>query len=308
MKRYRRELAVSATYALLLLALAVRVPGFFKAENVRPMLVSSAPVLVAAVGMTLIIVARQIDISIGSQFSVCGVVAGLLARSGLPMPLVGLGALLAGAGMGGINGALVAGLGLPSIVVSLAMLVILRESLRWIREGESVRNLPAGFQWFGAGQTAGQWIVIGLAVVIVVAFAWALRNLSLGRAVYATGSDPEAARLAGIRPKRVVFGVFVMMGMLSGLAALLNAVRFVHVDPNAGTGLELQAIAAVVVGGAAVSGGRGTLVGCVIGVLLLASIGPALVFLEVRPQWEKAIQGVIILLAVASDSLSRPRR
>ncbi len=308
MKRYRRELAVAATYVLLLLALAVRVPGFFKSENIRPMLVSSAPVLVAAVGMTLVIVARQIDISIGSQFSVCGVVAGLLARSGLPMPLVGLGSLLAGAAMGSINGVLVAGLGLPSIVVTLATLVILRESLRWVREGESVRNLPVGFQWFGAGQTAGQWIVIGLAVVIAVAFAWGVRNLSVGRAVYATGSDPEAARLAGIRPKRVVFGVFVVMGTLSGLAALLNAVRFVHVDPNAGAGLELQAIAAVVVGGAAVSGGRGTLVGSLIGVLLLASIGPALVFLEVRPQWEKAIQGMIILLAVASDSLSRPRR
>ena len=92
-------------------------------------------------------------------------------------------------------------------------------------------------------------------------FAWALRNLAAGRAVYATGSDPEAARLAAIRPRRVVFGVFVIMGALAGLAALLNAVRFADVDPNAGTGLELQVIAAVVVGGVAISGGRGTLVG-----------------------------------------------
>ena len=146
---------------------------------------------------------------------------------------------------------LVAGLGLPSIVVTLATLVIGRESLRYVREGEFVRDLPPGFQWFGAGQSAGQWMVVAIALAVFAAFAWGLRNLAAGRAVYATGSDPEAARLAGIRPRRVVFGVFVAMGALAGLAALLNAVRFADVDPNAGAGLELQVIAAVVVGGVA---------------------------------------------------------
>jgi rhamnose transport system permease protein len=112
----------------------------------------------------------------------------------------------------------------------------------------------------------------------------------------------------GIRPRRVVFGVFVLMGLLSGLAALLNAIRFADVDPNAGTGLELQVIAAVVVGGTAISGGRGTLAGTLLGVLLLATIGPGLVFLGTQAHWEKAIQGAIILLAVAADSVKRKRR
>lgn len=308
MGRYRREISVTLTYAAFLLLLAWLAPDFFKVDQLRAFSVSRSSVLVAAVGMTLVIVARQIDISIGSQFSVCGVVAGLLARSGLPLPLVGAGTLLTGAGLGAVNGAFVAGLGLPSIVVTLATLVILRESLRWIREGEFVRNLPPGFQWFGAGQSAGQWIVVGIALAVFLGFGWALRQLAAGRAVYATGSDPEAARLAGIQPRKVIFGVFVMMGALSGLAALLNAVRFVDVDPNAGGGLELQAIAAVVVGGAAVSGGRGTLVGSLVGVLLLGTIAPALVFLHVQPQWEKAIQGLVILLAVASDALDRRGR
>jgi rhamnose transport system permease protein len=193
-------------------------------------------------------------------------------------------------------------------VVTLATLFILRESLRWAREGEFVRDLPRDFQWFGLALNTGQWVVIGVALLVFAAFAWGLRYLAAGRAVYATGSDPEAARLAGMRPRRVVFGVFVVMGVLSGLAAILNAVRFVDVDPNAGAGLELQAIAAVVVGGAAVSGGRGTLAGGLIGVLLLGSIGPALVFLHVPPQWEKAIQGLVILLAVVSDALDREGR
>jgi rhamnose transport system permease protein len=128
-----------------------------------------------------------------------------------------------------------------------------------------------------------------------------LKHLRGGRFVYAVGSDAEAARLAGIRPRAVTFAVFVLMGLCTGLAALLNAVRFPDVDPKTGQGLEMQAIAAAVVGGVAISGGRGNLWGVLAGVLLLACIAPALVFLKAPPQWEKAIQGGIILLAVASD-------
>jgi rhamnose transport system permease protein len=316
--RYRRELSVAVAYAALLLILVFAAPRFFRADSLRALVVSSAPMLVAAVGMTLVILCRQIDISTGSIFSICGVVAGLLAQAGLPIALVIVGTLVAGSGMGAINGVLIARLGLPSIVVTLATLVIGRESLRYVREGEFVRNLPAGFQWFGAGQAAGQCLVVAMALVTFAAFAWGLRYLAAGRSVYATGSDPEAARLAGIRPRGVVFAVFVVMGGLAGLAALLNSVRFPYVDPNAGIGLELQVIAAVVVGGVAVSGGRGTLAGTLIGVLLLGSIGPALVFLGpnlpagwewfAKPQWEKAIQGLIILLAVSSDAFGKKRR
>src|SRR5262249_30974440 len=218
--RYRRELSVGAAYAVLLLILAVRdlnavlrggPLGFYDPGQLRALLVSATPLLVVAVGMTLVILARQIDISIGSQLCICGVVAGLLAKAGLPMPLVTLAALLTGAGMGAANGALVAGLGLPSIVVTLATYVIFRESLRWAREGAFVHDLPGGFQWFSAGQWAGQWLVVGIALAAFLVCAWGLRHLRIGRDVYATGSDPEAARLAGIRPRRIVFGVFVVM-------------------------------------------------------------------------------------------------
>ena len=303
--RFRREISIATTYAALLLVLAFLVPDFFQAEPLSSLAVSSAPVLVAAIGMTLVIVARQIDISIGWQFSICAVIAGLLAQFGLPMPIVCLCTIGVGAGFGAINGLFIAGLGLPPIVVTLATMVILRESLRWLREGQSVRDLPSTFQWFGAGQTTGQWLVVAIALIVFVVFSWASRNLAACRAIYATGSDPEAAHLAGIRPRIVIFNVYVTMGMLCGLASLLNAVRFANVEPNSGMGLELQAIAAVVVGGTAISGGRGTLIGTFIGVMMLATIGPALVFLGIQPQWEKAIQGLVILLAVASDAFYR---
>ncbi len=308
MRRYRRELSVLGAYALLLAFLGVAAPRFFLPEALRDLAVRAAPVLVAAVGMTLVILCRQIDISVGSQFSICGVVAGVLAEAGVPLPLVVLATVLAGAGMGSLNGLFVAGLGLPSIVVTLATLVIGRESLRYLREGQFVRDLPPDFQWFGAGQTTGQWIVVVIALAVFAIFAWGLRGLAAGRAVYATGSDPEAARLAGIGPKRVVFAVFVVLGALAGLAALLQAVCFAQVDPNSGVGLELQVIAAVVVGGVAVTGGRGTLAGTFIGVVLLGSIEPALNFLHAEPQYVKAVQGLVILLAVASDALDRGGR
>ena len=132
--------------------------------------------------------------------------------------------------------------------------------------------------------------------------AFAMKHLSAGRFVYAVGAEAEAARLAGIRPQTVTFAVFLLMGALVGLAAMLNAIRFADVDPKTGTGLELQAIAAVVVGGVAISGGRGNLWGVLAGVLLLSCIGPALLFLKFPPQWEKALQGSILLLAVAADA------
>jgi rhamnose transport system permease protein len=307
-RRHRRELSVALALSLLLLTLAVAAPRFFRPEQVRGLLASNAPMLVAAVGMTCVILCRNIDISIGSQFSVCGVIAGLLAKTGLPMPVVGLGTLLAGAGMGAVNGAIIVGLGVPSIVVTLATMVIVRETLRYAREGEFVRHLPAGFQWLGAGPADGPWLVALVALAVFAASAWALRNLAAGRALYATGSNPEAARLVGIRTGHVVFGAFVAMGLLTALAALLNAIRFADIDPNSGQGMELQVIAAVVVGGVAISGGRGSLLGSLLGVALLGSIGPALVFLRIPPQWEKALQGLIILLAVASDAFGRRAR
>ena len=146
-----------------------------------------------------------------------------------------------------------------------------------------------------------------LVLVLFLALWWASRNVAALRAVYATGSDSEAARLAGISVTKVVFWVFVLAGALTGLAALVNAVRFSDVPANSGNNMELKAIAAVVVGGTPITGGRGSLPGTLIGVALLGSIGPALIFLGINPYWEKAIQGAIILITVLLDALSASR-
>jgi rhamnose transport system permease protein len=294
---------VAAVYALLLAALALLAPSFHQGGNWRDILVGNAPLLLSATGMTLVILTRHIDISIGSQFAICGVVAGLLAKAGLPMAVVALGTVGSGLALGAVNALLVAGLGLPSIVATLATMVALREGLRWATEGAWVEGLPAGFQWFGAGQAAGRWLIVAVALAVFALLAWALTHMRAGRAVYATGSDADAARLLGI-PARAVTGlVFVVLGGLNALAALLTAVQFIDVQANAGVGLELKVIAAVVVGGTAITGGRGTALGTLLGVALLGTLGPALTFLGSHAYWERALQGAIILAAVATDAL-----
>ena len=302
--KHKRELSVVAAYAALLGVLAVANPDFFQLANLRTIGLKEASTLVAAVGMTLVILARHIDISIGSQFSICGVVAALLGKAELPLPLVAAGTLAAGALLGALNGSLVAWGRLPSIVVTLATMIGLEAALKWERSGEAIRNMPETFYFFGLGQAAGQALIVVVSLAVFGAFACGLRHLAAGRAVYAVGSDVEAARLSGLRPPRVVFAIFTLMGVLAALAALLTAIQFRTIQPNEGKGLELKVIAAVVVGGVAISGGRGTLWGTLAGTLLLGSIGTALAFLKTESYWEKAIQGAIILVAVASDGLN----
>lgn len=300
MKAWPRELSVGLALAALLGALAVFAPGFFAPQPLLSLAAREAPVLLVACGAAMVIVCRQIDISSGSQFAVVSVTAGLLAAEGWPPAAVATGALALGTALGALNGLLVASLGLPSIVVTLATMVTWREGLRWWRQGAFV-NLPDGLQWLGLSQTAGQWTLIAAALGLLALLALASRHLAAGRHLYAVGSDAEAARLAGIRPGAVTFGAFTLAGALTALAALMNVIQSPQVDPKSGTGLELKAIAAVVVGGVAIAGGRGRLAGVLLGLLLLATVAPALTHLRIEAHWEKAIQGAIILLAVAAE-------
>ncbi len=304
----RRELGLAVLYAVLLALLAFAAPRFFTAGNLRDLVVGHAAMLVTATGMTLVIVAGEIDVSIGSQLAVCGVVAGLLAKGGMPMPLVALAAAAAGALLGAVNGALVAGLRIPSIVATLATMLALRDGLRWATGGAWVQGLPQGFQWFGLSQRGGEIAITAASLAVFGAVAWGAHALAAGRAVYATGADAESAELLGLRPRRVTFWVFVGMGGLSGLAAILDAVRFSDVQTNAGIGLEMAVIAAVVVGGASIRGGRGTLAGTLAGVVLLGTVGTALTFLGVSAYWERALQGALVIAAVAVEAAGKAGR
>ncbi|CAN5205241.1 ABC transporter permease [soil metagenome] len=302
LRRHARELPPATALLAVLLAVLVVAPSFFSPENLRDLALNNAPILPVALGMTLVILVGEIDISVGSQFAICSVAAGMLAKAGVPMFVMPLIVLGIGALMGALNGYLVGMLGLPSIIVTLAMLVAWRDALRWTTEGAWVQDLPANFQWFGLSPSAAQTLIIVVALAVLGVASWALRQLRMGRSLYAVGSDEEAARLAGIDSKGTILGAFVLTGALVGLGAVLNVVRFSVVPSNTGLGLELQAVAAVVVGGTAITGGRGTVVGTFVGVLLLGTIGTAMTYVGISPFWGKAIQGLIILAALIADA------
>jgi rhamnose transport system permease protein len=300
--KHQREISVAIAIGALAVLLAIAAPGYFARENLSDIFLANIPVMIVALGMTLVILTGQIDISVGSVFAICSVTAGVLAKSGMPVPAAALAACLVGAGLGSINGALVAYARIPSIVVTLASMVVLRDALRWQTQGAWVQDLPASFQWLGMSQGVYPILAFSAITVLAVFFAWGLRNVGAGRAVYATGSNAEGARLAGIDTSRITFSVFVISGALTGFAAVLNSVRFNQIPSNTGLGLEMKVIAAVIVGGAAITGGVGTVAGTVLGMVLLAAIGPALTFLGASAYWERAIQGAIILTAVIIDA------
>jgi len=308
MRSHTREAGIFLTILALMLLLAWRTSGYFSHANLTDLFLTNMPVMIIAVGMTLLVIVGQIDISVGSIFAVCSVVMGLCAQQGLPSMLGAAITCIAGALCGTFNGGLVAYIRIPSIVATLATMVALRDGLRWYTQGSWIQGLPVQFQWFGHTQRSFTIFAFSITILIVGATAVGLYNFHAGRAVFATGSNEAAGRISGINTRRVIFSVFALTGALTGLAASLNAVRFNQIPSNSGLGLELKVITAVAVGGASITGGSATISGTVLGVILLGCIGSALTFLGINAYWEKAIQGSIILIAVALDTIHLHRR
>lgn len=307
MRHHGRELGLLVALVLFAGLLALLAPGFFAPGNLRSLVLDNLPLLLAATGMTLVLVAGEIDVSVGAQLAAAGVLAGLLAKLGLPIGLVLVLVLVAGTLFGALQGALVAR-GVPAVVVTLASLAILRGSLRWSTGGRWIDGLPADFQWYGLGAPGGQLASALGVLALVGSTVLALRRLQAGRALLAVGCDARAAHLFGVRVTRVRVGVFAAMGFFAAAAALVSVTRYPAVEIEAGAGLELAAIACAVLGGTSIRGGRGTVLGTLLGVVLFGTLGTALVFLGVGAAWERAVQGTVILAALAPEALGRLRR
>lgn len=281
-------------------------PDFLSANNLLDIAVNTAYIAVAAAGMTMVIVSGNIDISVGSMLGVCATIAGELARNGVPVPAAFAAAVLAGGVLGAVNGLLVAYARIPAIVVTLGMLSILRGGLILVTQGRWIESLPEAF-FFSQRSTLGIPNPIWVMVLVSVLTWLFMKYHRLGRAIYAVGGNAEAARLAGINPKRIYLFVFIMNGLLVGLAAVLYASRFTAIQSNAGQGFELAVISGTVVGGVSILGGVGSVMGALLGSLLISQIGTAAIFLKVSPFWLQAVQGGLILLTVLVDVLRRRR-
>jgi rhamnose transport system permease protein len=278
--------------------------GFLEFSNFVDMLYNCSYIGVAAIGMTMIILCGHIDISVGAALGVCATVAGKLAVAGVPLAIVFPATILAGGIIGLANGLLVAYGRIPAIVTTLGMASILKGSLILSTGGRWIYGLPPGFA-ISRTSLLGVPVPIFTLILFGVAFALWLKYSAKGRELYAVGGNAEAARLSGISERQVTIQVFVMNGLLVGLAAILYATNFTAIQSNVAPGFELTVITATVIGGVSILGGTGNVVGALLGALLLQTIGTALVFLHIRAEWFLTVQGSLILLTILLDVFRR---
>ncbi len=278
---------------------------FLDASNIQFVLVDTTVFALLALGETMVVISRNVDLSVGSVLGLSAYLStDLFARHpGIPIPVVFLAGLGIGLACGIANGIMVAAGRVPSLVVTLATLYIIRGIDILIVGGNEVdaSSLPNAFLDIPKDTTGGiPDIAIAVAVVIAIG-AYYLRTYRSGRDLYAIGSNPDAARLAGLPVGRRVFTAFAVSGAIAGIAGVLWGAQYGTINSTAGTGYELQVVSAVVVGGVAIFGGSGSVTGAALGALLLSTISSALYVLGISPFWDQAIWGFLLLLAIALD-------
>ncbi|QIN79559.1 ABC transporter permease [Rubrobacter marinus] len=302
------QLAAAGALIVVFVFLSFASPVFLTTDNLFNIGTQTAVVAVIAIGMTLVIITAGIDLSVGSVAALSGVLGvTLMVNAGLP-PIVGIaGGILVGATCGLVNGLLVSFAGLNPFIATLGMLTVAR-GLVFITTGAvAVFGAPESFRLLGQGRIGPIPIPIIVILVVAVLGYVVLSRTKLGRYAYAMGSNPEAARLSGIPIKRYLTSVYVISGALAGLGGMIAASRVNSGQPNYGVGLELDVIAAAVIGGASLFGGQGTILGTLIGAFLIALIRNGAVLLNVDIFYQSVIIGVVIWIAVFWDQYRRRR-
>ena len=300
-----------ALLALAVISLAIVVglynPRFLATRNLSDVLLGNAYIAVAAVGMSMVIISGNIDISVGSLIGVLATVSGTLAVQGAPIILTWLAPLIVGILVMALQGALIAYVRIPAIVVTLGMLSILKGGLISVTGGKWITDLPTGFHLADVELFGAVPMPVFLMIVATILAAWWMHYSARGRAIYAVGGNAEAARLCGISQPRTIVMVFALHGFFAGVAALLYATQLRVIQSTVPPNLELTIITAAVVGGVSILGGVGTVIGSTLAAILIAEIASALVFIDISPYWIRAVQGVLILVTVIADILRRRR-
>ncbi len=303
---YGQEIVVLLSIVALFLVVGSINQRFLSDTNINSIFAGNAYIAIAAIGMSMVIIAGHIDVSVGALIGVIATIAGTLAVNGYPVwvawsvPI--LFAIVVNAGVG----ALVAYTRIPSIVVTLGMLSILKGGLISATAGEWISNLPPEFmiaQMRPFGIPSAVWFMVALTLIA----ALFMRYTDFGRSIYAVGGNMEAARAAGINPERTVIGVFALHGLFAGIAGILFATQLQVIQSTVPPNLELTVITASVIGGVSILGGTGTVIGSTLAAILFACIGSALIFLNVSAYWLRAVLGLLILATVLADMARRRR-
>ncbi len=299
---------------VLVIILSILTDKFFTAANGVNVLRQIAVNACIATGMTLIVLTAGIDLSVGSVLALCGAVTAGLLKNGIQVPsadlyigftILGaiLSAIIVGSLMGWFNGLVITKFKVPPFVATLAMLTIARGFTMLYTEGHPISNLGKNFAVIGAGSFLGIPIPVWIATFVVLLAVFITRKTKLGRYIYAIGGNETAAKLSGIRINRVKIIVYSLGGALAAIGGIIVTSRLDSAQPNAGTSYELDAIAAVVIGGTSLNGGKGSVWGTVIGAVIIGVLNNGLVLLNVSPFWQQVVKGGVILLAVIIDKI-----
>jgi rhamnose transport system permease protein len=300
-----REAGISVFILILVVLVSLRAPAFLSVDNFKDILLNISILMIVALAQTMVIITHGIDLSVGSMIGLVGMMVAFTVKQNPEMPVfsaVLLGMAL-GAVLGSFNGVIITFGKVPPIIATLGTLSIYRGLVFFYSQGTWINSfeLPAAFKSLSKGTPLGLPNVVIIALLVALAVHYFLNYTRTGRAIYAVGSNPDAAQYSGIRKQRIIFLVYLLSGLLAGLAAVLWVSRFESAQTNTALGFELQSVAASVVGGVSISGGVGTVPGVMLGALLLGIIQNSLTLIRISPFWQLAAQGLLILIAVLSD-------
>ena len=309
-----QKLLAFASLIVLVIGFSLASPNFFQVDNILSILQATSVNGVLAVGVTMVIITGGIGLSIGTMMTFCAVVSGMvLTWLGLPLILGVIAGMAAGAACGLVSGTLIAKAKIPPFIATLGMMLVLKGlSLIFTGTKPIYFNNTDGYTDISQGSLIGDLLPVfplpnGVLILFIVAaiVAWVLSRTVLGRYTFALGSNEEAVRLSGVNTDAWKMGIYALAGSICGIAGILISSRLNSAQPALGLGYELEAIAAVVIGGTSLSGGRGTVLGTLIGALIMSVLTNGLRILSVAPEWQTVVTGVIIIAAVYADQMRR---
>lgn len=307
MTRRLQKLLPFVTLILLAIGLTIATPTFFTQLNLTSLVRQTAVINIMALGMTLVIISGGIDLSVGSTLAVSGLFGTMAIKAGMPIPVGIAVGVISGLLCGFLNGAMISQLRISPFIITLGTLEAYRGLALVISKGLPVHSLPDAFSFLGDGNLLGIPFPLWVLAVCAVAMHLTLENTKLGRYAFAIGSNPNAAYYAGVPIKFHQTAVYAIAGLLTGLAGMIEASRLMTGQPTEGQGYELQAIAAVVIGGGSLQGGEGSVAGTLIGAFIMGLLSNGSDLLGINPYWQQVIIGVVIIAAVGFDEFRKRR-
>jgi ribose/xylose/arabinose/galactoside ABC-type transport system permease subunit len=303
-----KELGILIPLVLLCILVGVKNHVFYSPGNIIDILRNTSYILIIAIGMTFVLIAGGLDLSVGSFLALCGMICGLGLKAGWPIPVGMLVGLAAGVVGGCINALIIVRLSIPPLITTLGTMYMARGLVLVVTRGTPIYPLPEGFGDLGMKSYAGIPLVVLIALGLSLLAAWVLKNTIFGRQVYAIGGNEETARFSGISVARIKSSVYVIVTGLAALSGVLMSARLGSAQPSIGEGYEMQVITAVIIGGTSLSGGSGTILGTVLGALFMSVLANGMNLVGVSVYWQKFVMGTIIVIAVGIDRYRRSSR